>query len=267
MVGEENRRSKAGQEMEKLIEVMARLREPGGCPWDQEQDHNSLAGYLLQEAYEVLEAIEEGSPEELCEELGDLLLQVVFHARVAEERGGFDFADICRGIREKLIRRHPHVFGAGKAGDSDEVIKNWEAIKKREKKGRPSLLSGVSRRQPALIEAEELQSRARTAGFDWPDINGALEKVSEELEELKEAIDRENGPTEEELGDLLFAVVNVGRFLDLEGELALRKSSQKFRRRFAFIETQLKKRGKDPGDSNLEEMDKIWEESKEEQGE
>jgi len=259
--------NQAGGEIEELIEVMERLRGPEGCPWDREQDHQSLAGYLLQEAYEVLEALEKGDVKEICEELGDLLLQIVFHAQIAEENENFNFADICRGIKEKLIRRHPHVFGEGKVRDSAEVSKNWEAIKKEEKKNRKGMLTGVSRKQPALLEAEELQSRARNVGFDWPEINGALDKVSEELEELKEAISTENGPTEEELGDLLFAVVNVGRFLNIDGEIALRKTNNKFRRRFCFIESELKKRGKDPQDSDLEEMDKIWEESKEEQRE
>lgn len=261
---EEKNSGKAGREIEELIEVMEKLRGPGGCPWDREQDHNSLAGYLLQEAYEVLEALERGDKEEICEELGDLLLQIVFHAQIAREEGNFDFADICQGIKEKLIRRHPHVFGEGKARDSAEVSKNWEAIKKEEKKGRKSMLTGVSRNQPALLEAEELQSRARNVGFDWPEVEGALEKVAEEMEELKEAISRENGPTEEELGDLLFAVVNVGRFLNIDGELALRRTNSKFRQRFAYIESELRRLGKDPQESSLEEMDKIWEKSKEE---
>ncbi len=263
-MSQEKTKGNAAREIEELIEVMAKLRGPGGCPWDREQDHQSLAGYLLQETYEVLDALEKGADGEICEELGDLLLQIVFHAQVARETGNFDFADICRGIKEKLIRRHPHVFGEGKVQDSAEVSKNWEAIKKEEKKTRKSMLTGVSRSQPALLEAEELQSRARTVGFDWPEVEGALEKVSEELQELKEAISSENGPTEEELGDLLFAVVNVGRFLNIDGELALRKTNSKFRRRFAFIESELKKQGKEPQESNLEEMDKIWEKSKEE---
>jgi len=254
-------KSRVCREAEELVMVMEKLRGPQGCPWDQKQTHSSLAQYLLQEAYEVIDAIE-GDSEELCEELGDLLLQIVFHGQIARESEKFDFADICAKIKDKLIHRHPHVFADKEVSDSAEVSRNWEIQKKKEKKDRKSILSGVSKSQPALLEAEELQSRARAVGFDWPEIKGAIDKVYEELEELQEAMGKGEEEIEEEFGDLIFALVNMGRFLGIDSELALRKTNQKFRQRFARIEEELKRRGKDLDQSDLEEMDSIWEESK-----
>ncbi len=252
------------EELLELLEVMETLRSPRGCPWDGEQDHESLSPYLLQEAYEVIEAIESEDEARLREELGDLLLQVVFHGQIAREKKSFDFSHICRSIKKKLIKRHPHVFGEISVKQAGEVIKNWEAIKRREKKERKSLLDGVSKAQPALLEASELQVRAAAVGFDWPDYRGALAKLEEELTELKEVLENEPGKVSEEIGDLLFAAVNVARLMGIDGEMALRSTNNKFRKRFKRIESELSKKGRDIERASLAEMDSIWEDSKEE---
>lgn len=250
-------------EFVELLKVMAILRGPGGCPWDQKQNHRSLAPYLLQEAYEALEALESGFREELCEELGDVLLQIVFHAQIAREEETFDMGDVCRSIRDKLEKRHPHVFADSRVESPEEVTRNWEAIKRKEKGDRKSMLDGVSPHQPALLEAFELQSRAAAVGFDWPSIQGAVDKLQEEMEELQEEVDQNWQRAQEEVGDLLFAAVNVARFLGQDGETALRRTNRKFRHRFQKIEEELKQQGKEMEQSSLEEMDAIWENSKE----
>ena len=253
-------------EFDKLVEVMDRLRAEDGCPWDREQTHASLKPFLLEEAYEVLEAIDLQDDEELCSELGDLLLQVVFHAQIAREEDRFCAADVCRAIVDKLVRRHPHVFGDGRADSSDQVLANWEEIKREERssRGEPaSILDGVPRHLPALLRAQRLQAKAARVGFDWPHIDGPLDKVEEEFAELRQAWNRGDGEeVEEEFGDLLFALVNTGRFLDLCPEDALRRAADKFESRFRAVETVLKEQKKDINEVSLKEMDRIWDQVK-----
>jgi tetrapyrrole methylase family protein / MazG family protein len=252
-----------------LVALMARLRAPGGCPWDREQTHRSIKPMTIEEAYEVAEAIDEGTDEELMGELGDLLLQVVFHGQIAAEDGRFDLCDIIDVLSEKLIRRHPHVFAAEELSSSAEVLRHWEAVKLKERQQqgkaerRGSLLDSVSRSHPSLMEAYQLTTKASRVGFDWPDHAGALEKLEEELGELK----RELGggapeAVERELGDLLFAAVNVARLLGVDPESALKASNRKFRRRFLHIEERLRESDRRPADSDLAEMDALWNEAK-----
>ncbi|MGI6605229.1 MAG: nucleoside triphosphate pyrophosphohydrolase [bacterium] len=252
--------------LDPLVEVMAKLRGPTGCPWDKEQDHASLRRYLIEECYEVIEAIDAHDMNNLREELGDLLLQVVFHARLAEEAGAFDINDVVQGIVKKMIRRHPHVFGETEVGSSAEVLVNWQEIKKQEKEEagkKAAILDGVPRGLPALLRAYKIQGRAARVGFDWPDANGAWEKVDEEISELKAAVERGNhDAVSEELGDLIFAVVNVARFLQVEPELALTATTRKFEERFAFIEQAAAASGRSAADLSLAEMDNLWEKAK-----
>lgn len=251
-----------------LRAVMHRLRTPGGCPWDAEQTHESLLPHLLEEAYEVAEAARSGDMEHFCEELGDLMLQPVFHAEIASERAdGFDLDDIARGITEKLIRRHPHVFGEAQAETSDAVLTQWEEIKRREKgEGKEQMkpyLSGISHGLPALMRAQKLQKKAAKVGFDWPDMKPVLAKIREELDEVQEALEAgEPDAIAEEVGDLLFAVVNLARKLGVEAELSLMEANVKFEKRFGEVERLLRERGKELKDSTLEEMDAVWEEIK-----
>ena len=252
------------EEIDKLIAIIARLRAPGGCPWDREQTHRSILSCLLDETYEFFEAVEEGNAEGMREELGDLLLQVVLHAQMAMEEGAFTIDDVAREISEKLIRRHPHVFGDASASSPKEVLKNWETIKRGEKKHRKYIVDGIPDALPALFRAEKMQRRVARVGFDWTDIEPVLDKVEEEFVEFRKAIrnqDRENA--REELGDILFALVNVGRHANICAEDALRATVKKFCRRFRFIEDRYAALGKDLKNASLEEMDKYWEESKE----
>ncbi|HWI53873.1 MAG TPA: nucleoside triphosphate pyrophosphohydrolase [Symbiobacteriaceae bacterium] len=245
-----------------LVEVMARLRAPeGGCPWDQEQTHESLRKYLLEEAYEVVEAIDRGDPDDICEELGDVLLQVAFHAQVARENGTFDLHDIVQGITEKLVRRHPHVFGDVEAKTAEDVTRNWEAIKRQEKGDRApeSLLKGISTALPALSRAGEVQKKAAKVGFDWDDIAGPVAKVREELAEVLAATPDEQ---EGEVGDLLFAVVNLARMLKVDPELALSGTTAKFIRRFQHIERRAAEQGRVLSEMTLSDMDLLWDEAK-----
>lgn len=252
--------------LDPLVNVMAALRGPGGCPWDKEQTHKLLRRYLIEECYEVIEAIDENDMHKLQEELGDLLLQVVFHARLAEEAGRFDINAVVSGIVEKMIRRHPHVFGEVKVGTSAEVLVNWQQIKRREKETageEPTALGGVPRALPALLRAYKIQERAARVGFDWPDAGGAWEKVGEEARELKAAAaGGDTAAVAEELGDLLFAVVNVARFLKVEPELALAATTRKFEERFAFIEQTAAVTGRSVEELSLAEMDDLWEQAK-----
>jgi tetrapyrrole methylase family protein / MazG family protein len=251
------------EEIDKLIGIIARLRAPGGCPWDREQTHKSILSCLLDETYEFFEAVEEGSVEGMREELGDLLLQVVLHAQMGKEEGTFTIDDVAREISEKLIRRHPHVFGDVQASTSKEVLKNWEAIKRGEKQHRKYIVDGIPDALPALFRAEKMQRRVARVGFDWADMVPVLDKVEEEFAEFRMAIgtkDLENA--QEELGDILFALVNVGRHANICAEDALRATVKKFGRRFRYIEDQYAKLGKDMKSATLEEMDKYWEESK-----
>lgn len=247
---------------EALVRVMARLRSETGCPWDREQTHESLKPYLLEEAYEVLERIDENDQQELCNELGDLLLQVVFHAQIGSEQASFDIDQVCRAIVGKLIRRHPHVFADTAVANADEVVVNWERIKLEERSAAPrppSALDGVPPQLPALLRAQRLQSKASRVGFDWDQIDGPLEKVSEELDELRDAR-RDGGEdrVEEEFGDLLFAMVNVGRFLKLCPEEALRRATAKFERRFRQVERVLQQEGRELATLSLEDLDRVW---------
>ncbi len=248
----------------RLVEIMARLRGKNGCPWDREQDPESLMQWTLEETYELFDAIEGGTHSDVCEELGDLLLQVVFYARIYEEMRKFDIAEVIDGICEKLVRRHPHVFGGIKVSGSGEVLKNWALIKLKEKPHRKkSVLDGVPRKMPALHEAFRLTEKASRVGFDWRRFREIEEKLMEELGELRLGMrkkDRRN--IEHEVGDILFVAANIARFLEVNPEMALRKANSRFSSRFRFIEEELRKTGRTPDESSLEEMDKLWEKSK-----
>lgn len=252
----------------RIMEIMRRLRGPGGCPWDAEQTHESLKRYLLEEAYEVIEAIDAGSPEMLREELGDLLLQPIFHAVVAEERGAFAMTDVLESLADKLVSRHPHVFGDQVVRTSDEQIENWERIKQKEKaQERRSALAGVPAHLPALMRAQKVTEKASRVGFDWTRVDEVHAKVMEELTEFEEAMATgKQERMEAELGDLLFAIVNLGRFLALNPEEALRKTIERFARRFSHIEETLHSRGVTLKHASLADMEALWEEAKGREG-
>ena len=245
---------------------MARLRGEGGCPWDREQTHESLKPYIIEEAYEVLEAIDDGDVEGLKEELGDLLLQVVFHSRLAEEAGVFNVTGELEAICDKLVRRHPHVFGESTADTTQKVLLQWDEIKKSEKPdngGKSLLEKAAPAGLPALMRAMKVQEKASSAGFDWEGWRGAFDKVEDELKELRHAFESgEKEKVEMELGDFLFSLVNTSRHLNVDPEEALRKTITKFMRRFAHIEKRLMETGRSPGDATLAEMDKLWDEAK-----
>lgn len=251
--------------MEDLIEIMAALRGDPGCPWDQAQTHETLRPYVIEEAYEVVDAINRGSSDDLAEELGDLLLQVVFHSRIAQERGAFDFSDVVDGVSKKMIRRHPHIFGETKVENSAQVLKNWEEIKQGEKDMTTltESMEGLPKTLPALMEAFKVQEKAARVGFDWDDVKYPMDKVEDELRELKEVYKGENrDKIKEELGDLIFSCVNVARLLGVEPELCLREATQKFIRRFGTVESETTKSGKTLQDMTLEEMDELWDHAK-----
>jgi len=247
-----------------LMTIMRKLRAPGGCPWDAEQSHESLKRYLLEEAYEVIEAIDTGSDELLKEELGDLLLQPVFHAAIAEERGAFTIDEVLETLSDKLIRRHPHVFGDQEIKDSEAQIANWEKIKKTEKgEQRRSALSGIPPHLPALMKAHKISEKASRVGFDWEHVDQVMAKVLEELHEFEEAMTQGNqNRMEAELGDILFAVVNLGRFLSIDPEEALRKTITRFQNRFNHIEESLLTAGRHIQEASLGEMEELWCEAK-----
>ncbi len=254
-----------------LVEVMARLRAPQGCPWDREQTHLSLRQYVIEEAYEVVEAIDGGDPDKLCEELGDLLLQVVFHAQLAAEEGMFTIDDVAAAIVEKLVRRHPHVFGELKVIDANEVLSNWQAIKASEKgnQDRTSILDGIPPSLPALMRALEVSKRAVKVGFEWAKTGDVLDKVEEELNELRAEVTA-NAPKErlaDELGDLLFTLVNVGRRIGVDPEEALRAQLRKFDRRFRYIEAQAAAKGKRVDQLTLDAMERFWQDAKTQESE
>ena len=294
-----------GERFERAVAIMARLRAPGGCPWDREQTFDSIKPYTLEETYEVFEAIDNRDWKELPGELGDLLLQVLFYSEMAKEDGTFSIDDVLDRLSEKLIGRHPHVFGDVRADTSQEVLRNWEALKAQEKraaeknsvetkmrgpadaKEKPkSLLAEISTAMPALLEARKLSSRAAREGFDWPDVESVVSKLHEEIDELREELAKlpsavsertEQGIAgsgkleissaarehlEEEVGDMMFALVNIARFLAVDSEGALKKTNQKFRRRFAHIENELAKSGRQPRDANMEELESLWQEGK-----
>ena len=252
----------AAEKFDELIKIIKRLQAPDGCPWDREQTNASLLPFFLEEVYEVIESVDNENWPELKEELGDILLHVVFQAVLAEKNGHFSINDSLDHVNEKLVRRHPHVFGDAKADEAFHAKQNWEAEKHKEK-NRKSRLDGVPKTLPALIRAQRLQQKASYAGFDWNEVQQVWDKIHEEIQELKEA-QSENTKEHiaEEIGDVLFSVVNLARFLDIPAEDALRKTNKKFTDRFARIEEELKKRGKTVEESNLEEMDDIWNEVK-----
>jgi tetrapyrrole methylase family protein/MazG family protein len=263
--------NEAGEKFRELVELIARLRAPGGCPWDREQTHESLKPMLLEEAYEVIEAIDEGDDQEFIGELGDLLLQVVFHSQIATEENRFAVSEVIERISSKMIRRHPHVFGEDGAQTSNEVLRNWEAIKAAElqAKGKSdsdaSMLDSVSTSLPGLMEAFQMTTKVSRVDFDWPDVASVIEKLDEEVEELKEAVAIEPSSHREiagEVGDLLFVAVNVARLLGVDPESALKASNRKFRRRFRHIEDRLRDQGRKPADSDHVEMNAFWDEAK-----
>ncbi len=265
-----------GASLAELCDIMRRLLAPDGCPWDREQTLESLRPYLIEEAFEVLEAIETGTPAEHCEELGDLLMNVVFHAALREQEGAFTIDDVVRGISDKLVRRHPHVFAEAQADSAEQVVVQWEEIKRRERSMKaeassdpdaaaapPRTLAGVPLALPSLARAQQISSRASRVGFDWPDARGCREKIAEELHELDEAMvagDRE--AIEHELGDVLFGAVSLARKLGCDAEAALRACTRRFTERFEYIEDRLRERGRAPADSDLAEMDALWDEAK-----
>ncbi len=282
---------RVGSDFQKLVAVMARLRAPGGCPWDREQTHATLRTYLIEEAYEVLDALDSTDDTKFAEELGDLLLQVLFHAQIAHEEGRFDITTVIREIYEKMIRRHPHVFGKTKANSAAEVLRNWEQIKKEERaksgaainqESPESLLDGVPRTMPALLEAFQLTSKAARIGFDWHNLDGIFAKLQEETHELQSALVECGGgsldlpavalpsstsPTqsqriESELGDLLFVAVNLARFLKLDPEIALKKTSAKFSRRFRTMERLARQQGTTLAKISRPQMESLWDQAK-----
>ena len=295
-----------GERFQRAVSIMARLRAPGGCPWDREQTFDSIKPYTLEETYEVLEAIDNRDWEELTGELGDLLLQVLFYAQMAKEQGTFSIDEVLDRLSNKLVDRHPHVFGEVKAETSSDVLRNWEALKAEEKKKRleagggkaaqnlenqQSVLAGVPTAIPALLEAYKVSSRAAHVGFDWPNVNGLFEKLHEETEELREQLKEfpEPGPRphargvagsgrpqipeelrerlEDEVGDLLFVLVNIARYLSLDPESALRKTNRKFKQRFQWMEDQLRASRRGPQQASMEELESLWQQAKQQERE
>jgi MazG family protein len=290
-----------GERFERAVSIMARLRGPGGCPWDREQTFDSIKPYTLEETYEVLEAIDNRDWDELPGELGDLLLQVLFYAQMAKDQGTFSIDEVLDRLSDKLVDRHPHVFGDVKAETSSEVLRNWEALKSEEKKKRleagggkaakkdekpESVVAGISAAMPALLEAHKLSSRASRVGFDWPNIQGLFEKLREETEELQEQLKEFPAPgpqppgqgvagagrpqinedlrerLEGEVGDLFFVLVNIARYLSLDPESALKKTNRKFKRRFQWMEDHLRPSGRSPQDASMEELESLWQRAK-----
>jgi MazG family protein len=273
-----------GERFERAVSIMARLRGPGGCPWDREQTFDSIKPYTVEETYEVLEAIDNRDWNELPGELGDLLLQVLFYSQMANEQDKFSIDDVLDRLSDKLVSRHPHVFGDVKAETSSDVLRNWEAIKTQEKEQQrqdkgpadqqsQSVLAGVSPAMPALLEAHKLGSRAAKVGFDWPDINGLFEKLEEEVQELQKELKHlpkpksagEPNPIEEEIGDLFFVLVNLARHLAVDPESALKKTNRKFRRRFQWMENQLNLSGRIAKEASIEELESLWQQAKKEE--
>jgi MazG family protein len=262
-----------GQKFIELVALVDRLRGPGGCPWDREQTFDTIKPMLLEEVYEVLEALDSGNRDEFCVELGDLLFQVVFLAQMAEVEGSFQIDDVGERIVRKMIRRHPHVFGDAKASNAEEVLKNWEKIKRSEKtengsgnQENQSVLDGLPK-MSALLAASKLTGKAARVGFDWANVDQIFAKLHEEIDELRLALHRRQSESavtevEQELGDLLFVVVNIARFLKIDAETALRKTNRKFKRRFQYIENRLTEQGKHLSESTIDEMDRLWDEAK-----
>ena len=243
-----------------LVDIIAKLRAPDGCPWDREQTHTSLRGNLLEECYEVLAALDEGDVGKLCTELGDLLMQIVLHSQIAAEAGEFELGEVVSSISNKLIQRHPHVFGSLKVKDADEVLLNWEALKREERGADTSLLANVPGQMPALAYSQEIQSRVARVGFDWADIDGVIDKLVEEVSEFKRAESHQQ--KEAEFGDLLFTLANIARRLGVDLEAALREANKRFYRRFSCMEKVCQERGVDLAELSFEEQNALWEEAK-----
>jgi tetrapyrrole methylase family protein/MazG family protein len=245
-----------------FVDIIARLRAPDGCPWDRQQTHASLRANLLSECYEVLEALDESDSPALCEELGDLLLQIVLHAQIARDAGEFEIGDVIESIAAKIVRRHPHVFGSARAKDAEEVMHNWETLKRKERPEGTSMLEGVPKDMPALDYAYEISRRAVRVGFEWEDIEGVIDKLVEEVKEIKDA----GSPEEKavEFGDLLFTLVNFARWQGIDSESALREANRKFYRRFAHMEELCRRRGRDLPSLSFREWNDLWEEAKRE---
>jgi tetrapyrrole methylase family protein/MazG family protein len=243
-----------------LKKIIARLRGPDGCPWDKKQTHASLKPYLIEECYEVLQALDEGTPQKICEELGDLLLQIMLHAQIAAEAGQFNIDDVVRGISSKLIHRHPHVFGGQTVRDAGEVEVNWEALKQEEREEGESLLAGVPEQMPALAYSQSIQRRVARVGFDWEKVEEIIDKLAEEVAEIRQAPDQQERA--KEFGDLLFTLANVARRLDIDPEMALRSANQRFCHRFAYMEKLCRERGINFGSLSLDEQNVLWEEAK-----
>ena len=245
-----------------LADIIAKLRAPGGCPWDRKQTHASLRENLLEECYEVLEALDEGDSGKLCTELGDLLMQIVLHSQIAAEAGEFELGEVVSSINTKLIQRHPHVFGSLKVKDADEMLLNWEALKKEERGSEASMLDNVPKQMPALAYSQEIQSRVARVGFDWEDIDGVIEKLAEEVSEFKRA---ESGERKEmEFGDLLFTLANIARRLGVNLEAALREANKRFYHRFSYMEKVCQERGVNFAELSFDEQNALWEEAKRE---
>jgi len=247
-----------------LVDIIAKLRAPDGCPWDRKQTHTSLRENLLEECYEVLEALDEADAEKLCAELGDLLMQIVFHAQIAAEAGEFEVGDVIKGINSKLVHRHPHIFGSLKVKDAEEVVLNWEALKREEREAGTSILDGVPKQLPALGYSQSVQRRVAGVGFDWEDVDGVIDKLAEEVSELKQASSQAQRANE--FGDLLFTLANIARRMDIDLETALRETNQRFSRRFTYMEELCHQRGKNLGELSFDEQNALWEEAKKELG-
>lgn len=266
-------RRDAGEAFERLVKIIDRLRSPGGCPWDLEQTHESLKPMMIEEAYEAVEAIDLQDDAELAGELGDLLLQVIFHSRIADEEKRFTVADVINRVADKMVRRHPHVFADDKAETSNDVLKSWEAIKSAElaEKGKghahgQSMLESIPKSFPAVMESYQMTTKVSRVGFDWPDAASVMDKLDEEIGELKQVVNDPAAPHDrisDEMGDILFTIINLGRKIGVDPESALKGTNRKFRRRFHYVEEGLREQGKKPSESDLAEMDRLWNEAKE----
>lgn len=248
---------------ESLVDIIARLRSPDGCPWDRKQTHTSLREYILEESYETLAALDEGDTGKICEELGDLLLQIVLQAQIAREAGEFELADVLTAINKKLIYRHPHVFGEIKVGSAEEVVHNWEELKKAERPADTSMLASVPKQMPALAYSQKIQQRVAEAGFDWKDSGGVIDKLREEVEEFRQADSAQEKSNE--FGDILFTLVNFARRQGIDSEIALREANQRFFQRFTLMEKLCRERGWDFSTLAFEEQNKLWDEAKKSQ--
>jgi MazG family protein len=248
------------KEFQRLVDIIARLRGENGCPWDKKQTHYSLREYLLEESYEALEALDQADHQKLCQELGDVLLQIMLHSQIASENAEFNIEDVLRNINQKLVRRHPHVFGDVQVKDAEDVTRNWEAIKQKERQHHESMLDSIPKQLPALAYSQDIQRRVAQVGFDWENIDGVIEKLAEEVQELKQSVSMEE--KSDEFGDLMFTLVNIARRMGVDSESALRDANRKFSRRFAFMEALCRQRGLNLGQLSFDEQNLLWKEAK-----